>query len=78
MKRPWYAVAIAAGFGAVLGTVYALAPKAEHSVLPTAIAAPVAMPDDTQRWRERMEAKLDALTEKVARIEGELKGRSEH
>jgi hypothetical protein len=32
-------------------------------------------PEETQRWRERMEQKLDALSEKVAHIEGRLEKR---
>lgn len=82
--RPWWAVAMAGGFGAILGagTLLGLNGKAAHgdaAAAPVAMSSSVSLPaqDETQRWRERMEQKLDTLTEKVARIEGELKGRAE-
>jgi hypothetical protein len=82
--RPWWAAAFAGGFGAIVGagTLLGLNGKAAHSeaaAAPAVTASSVSpqQPDETQRWRERMEQKLDTLTEKVARIEGELKGRAE-
>jgi TolA-binding protein len=77
-RRPWYAVALVAGFGAVLGvaTVFGLiGTSARGEQLRPVSAAVVAQQSEDARWRERMEQKIDALTEKVAKIEGRLEKR---
>jgi hypothetical protein len=72
------------GFGAIVGagTLLGLNGKTAHSdaqaaqVAATSVASQQQQQqDDAQRWRERMEQKLDALSEKVAHIEGRLEKR---
>lgn len=73
-RRPWYAVALVAGFGGVLAA--GLLVLKEQAVRPAEAHVATSSIGETDvsqaRWRERMEQKLDALAEKVAHIEGRL------
>lgn len=76
-KKPWWAVAIAGGFGAVLAVLFALGllgPSAsahEPTVRTSGISAPVESP---QRM-DRIEQRLNEISERLARIEGRLERR---
>lgn len=73
-RRPWWAVAMAGGFGAVLAVLFALglvhgpAAEAQTPVRTSGISAP----QSEQEWRTHIDAKLSEMGERLARIEGRL------
>lgn len=79
-RRPWWAAALIGGAAAGATVVAALGPRAAHEAV-AAVPAHVE-PEDTQRWRERMELLLAnqsetlvEVRERLAKIEGRLERR---
>ena len=73
-RRPWYSVAIAGGFGAVLAVLFSLGfiGTSAHGSEPQPRAATQAAQSDASDRLTRIENKLSEVSDRLSHIEGRL------